>query len=163
MSIQASKKLAVIPAKAEDIQFCVSLAKQESRAVGFIPKPRIAEQIGKGRILVLKRGNVRVGYLYYSVNRNRTTIKILQIVVRPDMRRKGCGKRLVDAVKESAPGATLITLRCSEDLDARHFWESVGFSRGAAHCSTNFRKRVRRIRIVGWSKATGRARFLFHL
>lgn len=157
MNVPTSKKLAVIPAKEEDVQFCVELAKQESHAVGFIPKPRIAEQAGKGHVLVLKRGSVRIGYLHYSINRPRTTIKVVQLAVRADMRRKGYGRKLVEALQRFAPGPTLITLRCAEDLDARHFWKRIGFSQGAAHDSKNLRKRA----IVGWARATRGARLLF--
>jgi GNAT superfamily N-acetyltransferase len=80
---------------------------------------------------------------------------IYQLVVEPGQRRSLVGAMLVQAMFERAAyGCRLFCCWCAQDLEANHFWESIGFvplafrtgsaTRGKARIHIFWQKRIRR-------------------
>lgn len=111
----------------EDLPYIEHLRRKESEAIGFIPQQRYEMEINgerKGLLLVAKENNDYVGFLYATRNQAGVT-HIQQIAIQEDARRMERATALVNAAVR--PVDWLVSLRCAADLDAVHFWESLGF------------------------------------
>jgi len=114
-------------ASLSDIIYIDSLRKQESEAVGFIPKERYEMEIdGRrgGSIILCFENNDPVGFVYATHN-NAGVTHIQQVAVQKDARRILHGAALINAVTRDKDW--LVSCRCAADLESTAFWEALGF------------------------------------
>ena len=122
-----AKGVDIRPASLADIIYIDSLRKQESEAIGFIPKVRYEMEIDgrrSGSILICFENNDPVGFIYATHNRAGVT-HIQQVAIQRDSRRLLRGKALVDAV--TRPSDYLLSCRCAADLESTDFWRALDF------------------------------------
>lgn len=104
----------------------------DKTALGFLPNPVYGEQAQKGNLFVattLSAGRLQyAGHLLFDARHSRASV--LQIFVKPDARRHGTAKRLLDRLKEHLTELHFISIYAgvAEDLqEANAFWERNGF------------------------------------
>ncbi len=127
MTARGRNEMQLRPATLADIVYIDSLRKQESEAIGFIPKVRYEMEIdGRrgGSIILCLENNVPVGFVYATHNQAGVT-HIQQVAVQRDARRLLHGAELIEAVTRSQDW--LISCRCAADLESTNFWEALGF------------------------------------
>lgn len=112
-------------------EFICGLMRQDSDALGFIPKPAIdARWIQQGNFIIqTDRFGGPVGYLLHGPVNDARTMHINQACIEMTKRNRGFGQAAVAKLVKRAvkAGATNILLRCASDLDAVEFWISCGF------------------------------------
>src|SRR4051794_26351516 len=122
--------LSVRPATMEDLPFLDSLQKMHSKALGFFPRAQMEGYIRNQWVLIAEQNGTPVGYV---ASRDRYLKRdelgvVYQLCVSPNVQRKLVGAALVQAVFErSAYGTKLYCCWCAQDIEANHFWESMGF------------------------------------
>ena len=115
---------------AADVKFIDELQRRHSRMVGWFPTKQLETNIGKGHVLIAESGADRVGYViahdrYFK--RDDCGI-VYQLNVAPGKQRGLIGASLIKAVFDRMPyGVKLFCCWCAQDLEANHFWESIGF------------------------------------
>jgi ribosomal protein S18 acetylase RimI-like enzyme len=108
-----------------------SAADEEPNALGFLPQAAYAEAAEQERLLiaVLDRqgtkeyaGHLLFGFVFPNA-------RISQTFVRPEFRRSGIGRKLVEALVGRAEKAHFLSIKASvaNDLEANRFWERLGF------------------------------------
>jgi GNAT superfamily N-acetyltransferase/predicted nucleic acid-binding protein len=111
----------------------VAWADSEKNALGFFPAQVFTEQARKGNLLVavtLANGGslVYAGHLLFDARHSRA--KVLQIFVKPEVRRDGAARRMLDRLKEHLTDLHFISIyaNVAEDLrEANAFWQQNGF------------------------------------
>ena len=105
------------------------LMKENPKALGFIPITGIKIAYAKNRIITYIDDNELKGYLYFGPLNKDNHIKIYQLCIKEDSKRKGIGKKLFNGLLEkfSQYRVTGIRVRCADDLKANYFWRSHGF------------------------------------
>ena len=141
----------IFRATLSDLDYIDHLSRNESEAVGFIPKSRYEKEItgeSNGLVLVAKENNDHVGFLYATRN-NQGVTHIQQVAIQEDARRLERATLLVEA--SIRPTDWLVSLRCATDLDSTKFWESLGFQVESITSPANRRKRsiLRFQKVVG--------------
>lgn len=150
---QPRQAIAIRKAVQSDLPFIDGLQKLHSKAVGWFPRQQLEANIRKGQVLIAEgteasrdqgtkgAADSMPGCLGASVPRplgycisadrylKHDDIGIVyQLNVLPGEQRGLIGASLVKAVFERAPyGCRLFCCWCAQDLEANHFWESVGF------------------------------------
>lgn len=105
----------------------------ERDALGFLPAQVFTEHAQKGNLLVSatvgQGGSLAYsGHLLFDARQSRATV--LQIHVKPEARRQGTARRLLDRLKEHLTELCFISIyaKVAEDLrTANEFWERNGF------------------------------------
>ncbi len=113
-----------------DLKFIDALQKKHARMVGWFPTKQIEGNIAKGKVLVADENGSPVGYCISSdrYNKNDNCGIVYQLNVVPDKHRGLIGASLIKAVFDRAAyGCKLFCCWCAQDLQANHFWESLGF------------------------------------
>jgi Acetyltransferase (GNAT) family len=118
-----------------DYPFIDRLQDMHSKALGFMPKAQLEGKIARGEVLVAEddgTGGARlpIGYCISSDRyfKHDDVGIIYQMNLSPGVQRKLVGATLLRAVFERAPyGCRLFCCWCAQDLNANHFWESLGF------------------------------------
>ena len=119
----------------KDLLVLDKLQKENSYAVGFIPKTYFEKAVWGGQknaiVLICMANNDEVGYVYITPGKHLGYAKIQQIAVRNDARRLMYGSALIDVcrqfcIKFERKG---FTLRCRVDLESNRFWKALGFER----------------------------------
>jgi GNAT superfamily N-acetyltransferase len=107
-------------------------ADSEKNALGFLAAKVFTEFAHKGNLLIavtLRDSQlVYAGHLLFDARHARASV--LQIFVKPDARRHGAARRLLQRLKEHLTGLHFISVYAAvaEDLhDANTFWERNGF------------------------------------
>lgn len=111
----------------------VTWADSDKNALGFFPAQLFSEQASKGNLLVavtLGEGgrSFYVGHLLFDARHSKA--KVLQIFVKPEARRYGVARRMLDRLKEHLTELHFISIygNVAEDLsEANAFWERNGF------------------------------------
>lgn len=145
--------IAIRVAMMDDLPFLDELQKQHSKALGFFPRAQMEGYVRNGWVLIAEDQATRqpVGY---CASRDRYLKRdelgvIYQLCVAPGVQRKLVGASLIKAVFErSAYGCRLYCCWCAQDLDANHFWESLGFVPIAFRAGSTGKKRVH----IFWQK-----------
>jgi GNAT superfamily N-acetyltransferase len=111
-----------------DLRFVVMLQKAHPAALGFLSRQALREKIRLGQVLIARQGGQRAGFLHHG-SLARPEVRVFQIAVTPEARRGGVGRALVECLLARAAlrGASGVSLRCLEFLDANRFWRSMGF------------------------------------
>src|SRR5688572_22464987 len=139
--------LHVRAATLEDLPFLDSLQKQYNKALGFFPRAQMEGYVRNGWVLIAQQAasGRRLGY---CASRDRYLKRdelgiIYQLCVDPAAQRSLVGAALVRAALErSAYGCRLYCCWCAQDLEANHFWESLGFMPIAFRGGSTGKKRV---------------------
>jgi len=114
-----------------DIPFLDSLQKLHTKQVGWMPTKQFEAKIEKGHVLVAEdESRQPVGYCIGNdqyFKRDDVGI-IYQMNVLPGKQRGLIGANLLQAMFERAAyGCKLFCCWCAQDIQANHFWESMGF------------------------------------
>jgi len=151
-----------------DIPFIDSLQKKHSRMVSFLKEQALMGKINAGQVLIaeeirsqtseISEGNsgltsdlrpltsgIPVGYVIGSDKyfKRENVGVIYQLNVSPGKQRNLVGVQLVKAMFERAHvSCTLFCLWCAQDLEANHFWESLGFIPLAFRAGSRAKDRV---------------------
>jgi hypothetical protein len=146
-------EIAIRQAVASDIAFIDALQKKHSKMVGFMPRMQLENNIKSGKVLIAEEGENGgtgilpvqalessagrmpvpprpVGYcIAYDKYLKREELGIVyQLNVLPGRQRGLIGASPIKAVFDRAAyGCKLFCCWCAQDLEANHFWESVGF------------------------------------
>jgi len=127
------KDLIVRTSIESDLLVIDKLQKENSYAVGFIPKTYFEKAVWGGEknaiVFICEANNDEVGYVYITPGTHMGYGKIQQIAVRNDARRLHYGTALIDVCRQFCElyYRRGFTLRCRIDLDSNMFWKSLGF------------------------------------
>jgi hypothetical protein len=115
-----------------DLKFIDDLQRQHSHQVGWMAKSWFEKNIADGNIIIAEDAETshRVGYcLYKNRYQKREDVGICyQLNVVPAKHRGLIGASLIKAAFERCPyGVKLFCCWCAQDIEANHFWESIGF------------------------------------
>ena len=109
------------------ILFIDSLQKKNAEQLSFYPKQVFEREKQNGRLFLGLLNGEPCGYIY--VGAAGGDVKCHQVCIEYDARRKLYGAMLVTALEQYALDtySNSITLRCGFDLEANHFWKSLGY------------------------------------
>lgn len=109
------------------VKFCDSLARRNSEALSFIPRPKLEHYAAAGQILTAQENGDPCGFLIYG--NGYPTLRVYQACIQYDARRQDHGLALVQRLVKiaTAKGAEGISLKCADDLEANRFWAAAGF------------------------------------
>lgn len=110
-----------------DLRYIEHLARSNYEAIGFIPRPKLAEYAARGQILMAEENDESAGFLVFGAG--WPTLRIYQACIQYDARRREHGASLVARLITEAQrrGCHLISLWCADDLPANEFWQALGF------------------------------------
>jgi GNAT superfamily N-acetyltransferase len=119
----------IVPATPADLAYVVSLQKKNGEALGFIPRVALAEKIELGRIWLAQENGEPAGFLHHG-SLAVPEVRIFQAAIQYDAQRRKHGMSLVTGLLDRAKdaGASAVSLRCLDFLDANDFWTAAGFS-----------------------------------
>jgi len=162
-----------------DLMFIDELMKKHNKMVGFASTKELLSHIEEGTALIAealsdqrsavsdqeqsesrtltaesRQLHTRIGYILYRDRymKREDCGYVSQLNVQPEKHRGLVGAALVKAMFGRLPwGVRLFACWCAQDLQANHFWESIGFvplayragSRGKAQGGTGGRKETR--------------------
>ena len=108
------------------------IADQHRTELGFHTRQAYVDSFNKGELLIAKRTDEVVGFTRFHHRRDHRTT-LYEIAVTPDIREKGVGRRLVDALIAECRrvSSRCIRLSCPVELPANRFYEAIGFIRSA--------------------------------
>ena len=134
-NLYVNNDISVRTSTVKDLLLVDKLQKENSYAVGFIPKTTIESQVWGGCrnfvILICESNNDAVGYVFITPGKKVDTYaKIQQIAVRNDARRLQYGTALIAVCRDFCNEFNRkgFTLRCREDLESNGFWAKIGFN-----------------------------------
>lgn len=115
-------------ANLDDLESINIIANTHRRELGFVRKVTLAESISRKEILIIENDKHVIGFVHYHHRRDSQTT-LYNIVVLPERRRQGIGKRLVDALVQEALslGKQWIVLKSPSELPANEFYLGIGF------------------------------------
>lgn len=127
---QARVSISIRTAVSADLAFIDELQKKHTKMVGWFPTKQIEANIAKGQVLIAEEGAARLGYCIAQdkyLKREELGI-VYQLNVLPGKQRGLIGATLIKEVfNRAAYGCKLFCCWCAQDLEANHFWESIGF------------------------------------
>jgi len=135
----------VLASQSNDAWYILTLMRQESKKLGFIPIQAILQRIHTYDAVIWQHdhNNRRIGYLIHSKPQRESPLKVFLTVIDLDHRRRywatqAVAKLIKKAYEYDAPE---ISLRCAHDLEANLFWRAIGFREISRHpnCGTNYR------------------------
>ncbi|MEJ7615106.1 MAG: N-acetyltransferase [Candidatus Fervidibacter sacchari] len=125
-------------AKRRDLKVVKKLADEHRRELGFVKLASLEKAIQERRLLVavvssslVPRPSSRIiGFVHFRCCKDGHAT-IYEIVVAPEWRGKGVGRKLVEAVCTHARShsCTRLRLKCPIDLPANGFYQRLGFIR----------------------------------
>jgi ribosomal protein S18 acetylase RimI-like enzyme len=106
------------------------MANAHRRELGFVRKVTLAASIRQKEILVAENDGHIAGFVHYH-HRRDTQTTLYNIVVSPEKRERGIGKRLVKALVTETQSCNKkwIVLKCPAELPANKFYRRIGFRR----------------------------------
>lgn len=116
----------VVTAHPDMIMYVDSLQRKNAEALSFYPKCVFEREVANKRLFLGLLNGDPCGYLY--VGAAGGDVKLHQVCIQYDARRRLYGACLVKCVEDYASGSFSITLRCGFDLEANKFWKDMGFS-----------------------------------
>lgn len=136
-----------------DINSLKALADAHKNEVGFILRPALAKNVDNREVLVATcaSASALVGFVDYHHRKDAQTT-LYHIVVSPDFREVGIGRKLVMALRDEAItlGKHWILLRCPENLASNGFYLSLGFHLLAMEDGKMRRLNVWRLDVVSY-------------
>lgn len=131
--------ISIRAAMASDIKFIDELQRKHAKMVGWFPTKQLETNIERGQVLIAEcqlapsdslGAKCPVGYVIaHDKYLKREELGIVyQLNVAPGKQRGLIGASLIKAVFDRAAyGCKLFCCWCAQDLEANHFWESIGF------------------------------------
>jgi hypothetical protein len=142
----------------DDLKFIDGLQKQHSKQLGFMSTRTLQGKIELGHVLVAEgtcgphqgtcgqhQAKERLGYSIGTdrYHKHDDIGVIYQLNVVPGRRRSLIGATLVKAMFDRAAyGCRLFCCWCAQDIEANHFWESIGFVPLAFRAGSRGKRRV---------------------
>jgi hypothetical protein len=147
-----SANVIIRPGVMSDVRFMDSLQKLHTKQVGWMPTGQFEGKIKAGHVLIAEDETKQpVGYCIGNdqyFKRDDVGI-IYQMNVLPGKQRGFIGASLLKAQFErSAYGCKLYCCWCAQDIQANHFWESMGFVALAFRAGSAAKSRVH----IFWQK-----------
>jgi GNAT superfamily N-acetyltransferase len=104
-----------------------ALAKKNSEALSFIPRPRLEGYAAAGQILIAQENGEPAGFLIFGAG--WPVCRVYQACIQYDARRRHLGLGLVERLADVAAGrgARELALWCATDIEANSFWRDAGF------------------------------------
>ncbi len=138
--------VSVRPAVMGDLPFLDSLQKLHTKQVGWMPTKQLEGKIKAGHVIIAEdEAKQALGYCIGTdqyFKRDDVGI-IYQLNVLPAKQRGLIGATLVKAMYERAAyGCRLFCCWCAQDIEANHFWESLGFVPLAFRAGSRGKQRV---------------------
>jgi N-acetylglutamate synthase-like GNAT family acetyltransferase len=123
---------AVTIATAADLSFVLDLQRRFANALGFLPRQAVEEYVRRGRIFIAQDNNQEAGFVL-SAQRLRCAPHvqpITQTAIAFDAQRRHLGRSLIDHLAAEAlnGGRSMLQAWCRANLEANHFWQSLGFT-----------------------------------
>lgn len=111
------------------LNYVVDLARRNTDAIGFIPRPKLEKYEQAGQILTGYENDEPCGFLVYG--NGYPLLRVYQACIQYDARRREHGFALVRDLETRAAhrGVEAISLWCASDLEASEFWRAAGFER----------------------------------
>ena len=131
--IQTMSTIAIVSASDFSVVDAIKRIADHSRAeLGFHTRQAYVDSLNKGELLIAKRDADVVGFARYHHRRDHRTT-LYEIAVTPNIRGKGVGRRLVDALIAECQrvSSRCLRLTCPVELPANRFYEAMGFIRSA--------------------------------
>jgi GNAT superfamily N-acetyltransferase len=109
------------------VRYADDLARKNSEALSFIPRPMIERYAERGQLMLATENGEPCGFVIHG--EGWPQMRIYQACIQYDARRREHGMALVArlADKARARGCTDIRLWCADDLDSNDFWRAAGF------------------------------------
>jgi GNAT superfamily N-acetyltransferase len=117
------------------------LADQHRLELGFHARQAYVDSLNKGELLIAKTNGCIVGFVRYHHRRDGCTT-LYEIAIAPDMRHKGVGRCLVQALIADCQrvASRCIRLLCPVELPANGFYQALGFVRRARRSRSGSRR-----------------------
>lgn len=112
-----------------DLDTIKSLTDDHRHELGFVIRPALMRSIKRGELIVATNSTGLIAFVEYHHRRDAQTT-LYHIVVAPDYRRQGVGRRLIEwlADEARAVGKEIIALKCPTTLPANDFYARTGWS-----------------------------------
>lgn len=109
------------------VDYCDWLAKKNSEALSFIPRPKLEDYLVRSQILTEFENDELCGFLVFG--NGFPYLRVYQACIQHDSRLRQHGLNLVKKLTDEAIKRKVfeIRLRCAQDLEANDFWKSAGF------------------------------------
>ena len=129
MTSGLTDKLVIRKATLADLDAIKAIADAHRRELGFVLRPALAESIEREEVLVAENHQELIGFVEYHHRQDEQTT-LYHIVVAPDYRRRGIGRRLIERLADEArmAGKEFIALKCPVTLPANDFYAHTGWS-----------------------------------
>jgi GNAT superfamily N-acetyltransferase len=105
-----------------------ALSDENKRTLGMLPYGAIDQCAENGTILACvdpEHPDVALAYAIFRLTREE--VKLTQLAVASDQRRRGVARALVDELSTRYPAARGVKVKCRRDYDAARFWPRAGF------------------------------------
>jgi len=125
----ATDTLVIRKATLADLDAIKAIADWHRHELGFIIRPALARSVERGELLIAANSTNLIAFIEYH-HRCDAQTTLYHIVVVPDYRRQGIGRRLIEqmANEARAVGKEIIALKCPTTLPANDFYTRTGWS-----------------------------------
>lgn len=117
---------------ADDIAYCVHLAKNFTDQIGFLPTSALTHYAALGGVIKAQENGDDAGYIAGTTSKADMprVAQIYQAAVQMDAQRRAIGLALVATfeTKASLAGAHGVQLWCATDLESNEFWRAAGYT-----------------------------------
>ncbi len=143
-------EIAIHKATEDDLDAVKSLADLHRRELGFVRRPALLEAIRRSELTIARDSSHLVGFVHYR-HRRDTQTTLYDIAVKPEYRRTGIAKALVQALISEARSLDkhFIVLKCPSELPANAFYARLGFERWAEEPGRRRKLTVWRLPVSG--------------
>ena len=126
-----------------DLLYVRSLARTLRESIGFLPGCAYEKARAESRLQIQRENEQPIGFLLHGRPHPGKWLRIYQTAIQLDARRLQNATAMVHGLEARARenGCPGITLACAADLDAVHFWTSLGYTH--IHTYPGGRKRNR--------------------
>ena len=122
-------KIEIIRKNKNLIDQVVKLGTRNNKTLGHFPEGAFIQHAQRGFLICAYEKDKLLGYLLFSITHSKSSIRVIQLCLDENARKKGIAKGLLDSLKskyrDSLKG---ITLSCRTDYsEATALWEKYGF------------------------------------
>lgn len=131
-----------------DLAYVVSLQRQWSNAVGFLPKSALQRYIHADQCLVARVNGQHAGYINWCC-RPDGLLTIPQVAISPELLRSSLGSAIITTLKQAAVHGQCshLRLKSRSDLECNQFWPRHGF----VATSVVLRPSTRGLPLIEWT------------
>ncbi len=106
----------------------IELGDRGSATLGHLPFAAYYDAASRRCLLLASRGDVVVGFALFALTKR--WVRLIQLYVDPDWRRRGIARKLVDWIADHHHAYPGIRVTCRQDYGLAPFWTALGFARG---------------------------------